>query len=191
MVQERGRDPEAFKAKLDELVAEFRKKMRVDESSGSQTRVAISFGLIYAAGCLAKEYGVLPKGMKMGTAATAAYELNRSAVDPTSPLDRLLRFARRPDLVRSKGGHWPRSSKNPSTNPAGYIWESRPGRMELLITEKALDSTFPYARLMLKNSEVMARMIPDGDHQRVKRRLPGIKKRTRVFCFRLFEDDMV
>ncbi|WP_439469158.1 DUF927 domain-containing protein [Blastomonas fulva] len=64
-------------AEVNRYLTQFRKKAGVDENNGSEVRVADAFGLVYAAGRLAKAYKVLPKDLNCLAPALACYRLNR------------------------------------------------------------------------------------------------------------------
>lgn len=64
-------------AEVNRNLAKFRKKAGVDENNGLEVRVADAFGLVYAAGRLAKTYKVLSKELNCLAPALACYRLNR------------------------------------------------------------------------------------------------------------------
>lgn len=75
---------------INRYLAQFRRKAGVDENDGAEVRVADAFGLVYAAGRLAKAYKALPEALNCLTPALACYRLNQAHRSNLVPLaDRL------------------------------------------------------------------------------------------------------
>lgn len=66
LVQERADDERRLRAEIVRRMASFREKAGVDPNAGSAVRVADAFGLVFAAGALAKRYGALPRAFRTG-----------------------------------------------------------------------------------------------------------------------------
>jgi hypothetical protein len=62
LTKELGEDPDGLKTWLECRMEFYRKKAGISGWDGPQARVARRFALVYAAGCLAQEYGILPWG---------------------------------------------------------------------------------------------------------------------------------
>lgn len=184
LVAARAADAKALKWTIDRLLAKFRKAVGADTNSGSEIRVVDAFGLVYAAGVLAKRYGALPSKWNCLKAARAAYELNRSAAVPLSWRDRLLRLARAKGVIDLSDGLPDLTDVERDRVPA-FVAVGRGGRRELLLTPAALDRAFADRRSMFRDPDVKRMMITDKDHKAVKRRIRAGQKQERAYCFRL------
>jgi hypothetical protein len=153
-------------------------------NSGSATRVADAFGLVYAAGALAREFGALPGKWNCLRAARAAYELNRSAATTTAWRDKVIELSRAKGVLDVSGG-LPRLNDNESADIAAFLSVGRSGRRELLLTPTALERAFADRRALFRDEQVKRMMITDGGRKTVKRRLRAGHKPERVYCFRL------
>lgn len=188
LVKEHRKDASSLRQKIDGYVADFRKLVNVDSNNGSETRVANAFGLMYAAGRLAKAYGALPKAIKVRNAAEVAYALNRSITETDTPMEKLFKHSKRTDLIRIRPGRLSKLTETQCNRAPGFIWISPRGERELLITPKAFKAYFTLAKSILSNEEVRTRMVRD-DHLTTKRRLSAKGKKVRVYVFRLLGED--
>ena len=187
LVEDRAADEAALKRRIGKLMAEFRRRVGVNQNNGSAIRVADTFGLIFAAGKLAQRYGALPRELRCGRAALAAYELNRStATDAPSMLDRLIKLAKTPGVITIDRKR-PKKIDDKTLNAAPALLRTNAkGQLELLLTTAAMDRTFPVKRLLFADPDVAAIMICDSDNRKsVKRPLRAKHKDERVYCFTL------
>ena len=182
LVDARCTNAVALRRRIESLQSKFRKAVGVDMNSGSATRVADAFGLVYAAGKLAKRYGALPTGWNCLKAARAAYELNRAALTAETYRDRLIGLAERDSAVDlSKGAATPEAIDN----ACALVTVGRGGRRELLLTPNALDRAFADSRALFRDPAVKRMMISDERRKTVKRRLRPDGKPERIYCFAL------
>lgn len=190
LVEERASDEAALRARLEKSMAIFRKKVGVDENNGSATRVADAFGLSFAAGRLAQEYGVLPSEFRCNRAAKLAYELNRStAADAPSMKQRLLKLAKATGVIRINREKLRKIDDATLKAAPALLRLDAKGRVELLLTSAARDRAFPVPRFLFQDQEVAPMSVRDGDGRRtVKRALRSNKGLERVYCFRLPPD---
>lgn len=185
LVRERATDEGALKAKIEGHIQAFHHHIGVDRNDGSASRVADAFGLVYAAGLLAQEYGALPKGLGCRQAATACHRRNRKSlgkdVDFVQRLDEL---AKRTDVVLI----------DPQNKSAAYLakLEAAPallrqrgsGRADLVLTPGQIERAFPSGK-PCKDPAVRKLMKHDGDRQTIKMKLSKCGTPTRVYCFKL------
>lgn len=170
----------ALRGTIENFQSKFRKAVGVDMNSGSATRVADAFGLVYAAGKLAKRYGALPGSWNCLKATRAAYELNRAAVTSETYRERLIGLAKGAavvDLSRK------RASADELEAAQALLSLGRGGRRELLLTPKALERAFADSRALFRDPAVKRMMISDDGRKTVKRRLRPDRKPERVYCF--------
>ena len=187
LVEDRAADEMALKRKIAKSMTEFRERVGVDENNGSATRVVDAFGLIFAAGMLAKRYGALPTELRCGPSALVAYELNRStAADAPSIIERLIKLAKAPNVIRIDRERPHRIDDKSFNGAPALIRADAKGRVELLLTAAAIERAFPVKRLLFEDADVAAIMVCDSDRRKtVKRPLRAKHKPERVYCFRL------
>lgn len=187
LVETRNADRKALQARIAKLMAKYREAVNVDLDNGSATRVADEFGLVYAAGQLAKEWGALPPSMLCLKAARIAYELNRSTVEHHSPAEKVEAFARRSVMIRYTDCKLPRLTEEAANNAPGFLRTMSDGSNELILTTRAMSKAFPDRNGILKDSEVRAMLVSDGGRRATKRVIRRGGKPVRVYCFRIAE----
>jgi hypothetical protein len=188
LVQDRHDSHSALKKRIEKLMAKFRRKVGVDPIKGASRRVADAFGLVYAAGVLAQRYGALPDAFSCLRAARCAYELNRSITENLSNADRLMKLARRGDVIKLRSGRLRKLTDAEVERAAGFV--SRRGKhRELLLPQAALRRVFIDPKACLKDPEVKAMLNSDAGRKTVKRQLRANRRPERVYCFRLPRKD--
>jgi len=90
LVKASAKDREKVIEQINRHIAQFRKRAGVGTNNGAEVRVADAFGLVYAAGRLAKDYEVLPSDLNCLAAALACYRLNRAHHRHPSPFAKQL-----------------------------------------------------------------------------------------------------
>ena len=90
LVKAAAKDRDTVVKQINRHIAHFRKRAGVDANNGAEVRVADTFGLVYAAGRLAKDYEVLPSDLNCLAAALACYRLNRAHHRHPSPFAKQL-----------------------------------------------------------------------------------------------------
>lgn len=180
LVDARYADAMALRSRIESFQSKFRKAIGADLDSGSATRVADAFGLVYAAGKLAKRYGALPDTWNCLKAARAAYEINRAMVTAESYRERVVSLAQSDAVVDLSRR---RVSAGELEAAKGLLSVGRGGRRELLLTPKALERTFADRRALFRDPAIKRMMISDEGRKTVKRRLRPKRKPERVYCF--------
>lgn len=190
LVRAKNKDPARLRGRIERSMTRFREKVDGDRNSGSEARVADAFGLVFAAGKLAQEYGTLPRDFKCLKAARVAHELNRSAMERLTPKDRLLRLAARKDLIKLVRGKLPDLTDDQLTSVPGFISSGRGGRRELLLHPSAFHRAFADTGGVLRDPDVRKMLVCDTDRrQTVKRRLRANRPPERAYCFVLPRDE--
>ena len=93
-------DQAGLSQKLEGYIAEFKLRAAPNSNEGSDHRIALAFGAIYAAGKLAQKFGVIPESFKPGNTALAAYRLHLAERHSVlTPLERLKQLARSPNVL--------------------------------------------------------------------------------------------
>ena len=187
LTKERRADEPALRAKIDKRMELFREESGVDRNDGSAVRVADAFGLVYAAGMLAKEYGVLPKKMKCLSSALHCYRLNRLHSVPSKPFIERLR-----GVVNSDGViHRTKQTSADTLAMASIIVSAKSGYDEIILKSQAMRDHFPDWAVIQKSREVKTLLDRDGQHLKKKRTVGPNARSMRVLCFKLprLDDD--
>jgi hypothetical protein len=183
VVQARADSEAALRRKVGRLMKLFRDRCQVDLNDGSAVRIADLFGLVFAAGRLARDYGALPREWHCGDAVLACYErhLRRSASPPTV-LDRLLSVANSDEVIHLRPG---------ATVPlldvqTGIAFvRHRATRRELVVRRKAIGQLFSDWSVLARRPDVKALLVRDGKHLTTKRKLNKLLPAEPVYCFAL------
>lgn len=143
LVQARHTGEKDLRNFIRRRIDRFKTKAGVNDNNGSDVRVAEAFGLVYAAGALAKRYGVLPKGFKCLGAALHCYTNFRSTVPIRQPLaNRLIAIARRPETIKIDRKSLPKLSDTDVAKAGAFIRKVK-GESLLLMTTAFGQKMFP------------------------------------------------
>lgn len=186
LVKARSQDEAALRNRIVKWVAEFRTRVAPATSDLATDRAIEAFGLVYAAGRLAKAYGALPESLNCMKAAVTCYTANRATTAGQAPyLDRLKALAANPETMRVDPNDL-QHEKDAELNKLPAILRADPrGNDELLLTSSAMSRAFPDKKLMLRDASLTGIIKRDEGRQTVKRALRLDKKTDRVFCFQL------
>lgn len=187
LVQARSDDELGLRAKIEGYIEAFQTEVGVDPNDGSTQRITTAFGLVYAAGLLAKAYGALPASIKCASATKSAYLRHLSAGTPRSFRDRLVSLSLRPDVVDLDKAGLVDMSKKDMLKPAAFLRTNRAGERELLLTRKALMRAFPDWLQIRDGDDVKAVLRAQGDRKRggSQCRVRKNKNKDRVYIFAL------
>lgn len=157
----------------------FRQTVGVDSNDGSAVRVADAFGLVYAAGKLSQQYGILPRQLKVRRAARKCHAMHlavRAGRDLTMN-DRLKALVDDPRVGKLVRGAAVRSD-------AIAFVKTNKSDIELIIPKGHIGKVFPDWKKIAKSKELNDHLIRDGKHLTTKRKL-GRKRPERVYCFKI------
>ena len=191
LVEDRALDEAKLKRRIARHMDKFREAVGIDDNVGSEASIADVFGLAYAAGMLARRYGVLPEDLQFLKSVTTVYKLNRAlGGPPLSHIDRLRRLTLRKGVI-----HVDRkrlrdiSTANLNKAPA-LVRLNQKGEKEILLTERQFSRAFPLHLDFFRDPEVQAVMRKDADGRRtVKRTVRTNKRQERLYCFLLPASD--
>ena len=145
-----------------------------------------AFGLVYAAGRLAKAYGALPHSLDCMRAAVACYDAHRTTAAGVAPfLDRLKALANNPLTLRVDPKNLPSMSDAELARVPAILRANPRGKDELLLTPAALRRAFPNKKLLLRDPSLAGIIKHDGKRHTVKRAIRIEKRSDRVVCFML------
>ena len=178
LVVERANDEQALRDRISSLVRRFREEAGIDCNDGSTVRVSEAFGLVYAAGEIAKGYGCLPKKMDVMGAAIVCYRLNRAHDASTRPfLERLAALIDDPRVIL-----WRKDKPNRNAKAVALLYKAG-GKTELWIRRKNVTDIWPDWRALCKEDEVKEAMVFDKNHLDTKRRAGKNLKPVRIYVF--------
>lgn len=133
LVAARSQGEAAFKARIRTHIDTFKAAVGINDSNGSDVRVAEVYGLVYAAGIFARHYGVLPKGFDCMVAAQHCYANFRATVPLRQSLpDRLRAIASRPETLAVDKQQLPTLSDDEMESAGAFLREIKKQRCLLL-----------------------------------------------------------
>lgn len=186
VVIERESDQAEFDICVRALIEKFRSIVGVDKNSGSETRVADSFGLIYAAGVLALKYKAISRKLDPLVACEEAYRLNRGLhshrVDHVKKLLELSDQYETPWIRSDRLAEW--SDADLEDSPC--ILRERPGGFkEILFTDSQLIRAFPDLRSFNNDPQVRQIRISENGRRKSKRQVRSNRGPERFHIFRM------
>ncbi|MCO5792677.1 MAG: DUF927 domain-containing protein [Blastomonas sp.] len=174
-------------------LAQFRKKAGVDENNGAEVRVADAFGLVYAAGRLAKTYKVFPKTLNCFVPALACYRLNRMHRSNLVPLadrlppieDRIRKLFDDEAIVRVPTKGSPSAKVVEAIARADVLRGACKGSDELWIRPTAIHSVLPDWSERRCSDAVRGILVHNGKKLTTKRRAGPEGKHALMYVFRI------
>lgn len=184
LVEKVALDPVAFRDRLESHIANFRERAGIEANGGAARRVADSFGLVYAAGRLAKHFGALPETFDPLASTLACYGLHRASVVPTpSPAMLLQALAEDNEIIDlDKVGKRHMTDEQFAT-AKGFRQKNRQGEVEHLLTPAYVRSIIAGWNQVRRDDYEVARMIRrERGHHTVKRSVRSNKANDRLIC---------
>ena len=178
----RSSDQKALRIEISNSVQKFVKAVGTDLNNGSAVRVAEAFGIVYAAGKLAKNHGVLPQGFKCLQAAKAAYQLHISGSGTSLP-DVLNQIAQAPGVYQLDRKSLPEITDKEFHSSAVFVGRGKRGRTELMMRKDVLKRLRKDHKLILTQADAMGILLRDKSHYDVQRKVRHGKKSERVCVF--------
>lgn len=186
LVKGRSKNEAALRSRLVRWMTEFRMRVVPATSDPATDRAIVAFGLVYAAGRLAKAYGALPKSLNCMKATVACYDANRTKTAGQAPfLERLRALAANPKTLRVDPNNLQHFTDSELAKFPAILRADRRGNDELLLTPAALLRAFPNKNLMLRDPSLKGIINHDKGRVTVKRRLRLGKTSDRVVWFML------
>ena len=164
LVEEHSKSADALRDAIEARVEAFIEHVQADRSDGSAFRVAQAFGLVAAAGRLAKRFGCLPQNFDPERSVTAAYQLFLASTKRVTRRDRLLAYLSRPSFIDIDGRKGPFITDEEFETAPGFIRAHRSGKREHLVRKQMFKSAFPDWKAILRDWGVQDLLIKDPDH---------------------------
>ena len=182
LVEHAATDLEGLTAELKGWCSEFEERVRSQDSSGTRARTASTFALIFAAGKLAQQYGILPKRWVCGRAVLFCYQ--QHILDKSDalggPRAQIAAYASLPDIISTCEAE--KVTVDQFRASPGLIAGKRSVR-ELWVDPKALRERIVDAVPLVKALRDMGVADCDPGMLQTKRGVGG--KSVRVHAFRL------
>ena len=189
LVLARSEDEAGLKRRVGERVAHFLELSGGSSAIGMDHRVRFYFGLVYASGRLAKDYGCLPKGWNMAAICLAAFDRMATTIEPPTgpalqPLQELLSSLSsvQPESLQTR-----RFMSDQELDSAPAIKFSQSGRTELLIRTTRGRSDFPNWTAVVDEAVRKSVLVTTaGGERQVKRHVrlnPRQKSGDRFYAF--------
>ena len=180
-------------AEIDRLIRLFYEKCKVDRSDRAVMVVAEHFGLIYAAGQIAKDAGVLPDEWKIGAAVKRCYAQYLHDIEPPKLLpplrERLEALMEDSRIVKvPSAGLKPTASNKEKAEQALGFQKSDSEYRELWLERDRIEQSLPDWKRLKRTDEARSLLKRDGDHLETKRKVFKRGKQERFFVFRLQGD---
>ncbi|MFA7263012.1 MAG: DUF927 domain-containing protein [Caulobacter sp.] len=187
LVQRRSDDQEGLTKELEGHMAHFRKRAQIDPNDGSMVRVANSFGVAYAAGRLAKGWGILPKNWRCADTALTCFQRHLAAKTMRSGnvTDRLTAYAKLPGVRDVRGASKPTLSDAELKATPGIWRTTKEGEIEFVVWPETLKAAFSDCQSFVAELIALgiAKREPPG--HTVKRKLREGHDPERFYCFRI------
>lgn len=186
-------EPSEVTNRIAKSCALFKSKSNVDLNDGAAVRECGVFGLIYAAGSLAKHYELLPPSWKIGSAVLKCYKRYRRAIQPPPPFaDRLCAMFENSQFLNipqdgiklSEKKSRRRKAEQEIAGALGFK-KSNGEQIEIWVRPAAAERVLPGWSIDKKNPEVRKLMVAEGNRLTTKRKVTKKGKQERFLVFRL------
>jgi len=194
LVRTRRCNEPALCAWIEATIQIFLRRAGVDPNNGPAVRVARQFGLIYAVGCLAQRWSVLPLEWRIGWAVLLCYRAHLShrtnrQTSRRTELDRIIDYARqhRQQLVDLRAGKVDMDDAS-FAEAYGFLKATSGGGIELLVPPPRMHRSFPdYLPLMQELRHQGHARVERGEQPKltIKAVIRRNKSTDRVYCIRI------
>ena len=173
LVAEVAEDRAALVARIRADIRVWRERAGVGLGShGAYGRVGDAFGLLYAAGCLAKHYKVLPASWHCGAALKRVYRDFYTGPKPPRPIDDDLRdHLRQSDVWDIDRQGLRRMGPALFARTPAFLKRGRGGSLEARIPPVQAARYLPSLRERIGSSRSGVRLLREAGHSTVKRRV--------------------
>lgn len=150
----------------------------------SSASTSEAFGIVYAAGKLAKRYRVLPAKLDCLEAAMSTYHLHLTSTGKAILADVLQELAASASVFNLGKGKLPKIADDRFHTEAIFIRKGRRGRTELAISSHALAALRDDHKWIIAQTKSQGLLIHDQDRSDTYRKVRR-KNRDRVLVFKL------
>lgn len=182
LVKEKYENEPRIRRKIVRLMRQFRQAASVNANNGSAVRVCDAFGLVYAAGTLARSYNILPNSYDCQHIALEMYHRHLASRDDRTSIDKILDLAQSPRILFIPERGQQKLTLSDIEDHDGLVFESRNGK-ELLLTKSQFRRLFPLLNSPKSDGALYLAITRDSDHLTVKRTVSRSLNPLRFFCF--------
>ena len=176
-----------IKRRILDLVMQFEERAGVLGSIKGGSRASFAFGLMRAAGELAKEAGILPQSWDCQAAALSCYRNYLQQLSGLVPLETILtEILERPETLKVATGNLPPLSAQELEGTGAFVKVQRRA-FEIMITTGTMDRHMPQWRNHLARPDFEKFHVRDGGHLCAKRKVRKGQS-DRLLCFRFPAD---
>lgn len=184
LVNARAEDADKFQRQLERSIDQFATKVGIAVTARGKTRVTTTFGLLYAAGKLAKRWKILPKEWQCLQACVAGYRNYQRQLPAQTPfVTRLLAIATRPQTMDLRKKERPNLTDEQVREAGAFLVSGTGDRTELLMTDDLCRHYFPDWKRLQTNSDFRELNCRDGDHKTKQRHMRQGHNKERFICF--------
>lgn len=190
LVNECAANEAKLKRSIRRWMAKFRARVGVDSNDGSAKRLVSAFGLVYAAGLLAKRYGILPDRFECFAAARHCFRLHFGSARILPPFrERLLKSIEQHGVIDLDEVALTKMTGEELVAVPVFLKTNKSGDREAIFTRKALLRAFPDWLQIEDTVEVGEVHSHDKKRHTRKRRVRLNSKFEWAYCFTLPDGD--
>jgi hypothetical protein len=183
LVAARSADQDNLIAQLNRFIRQFINKAAPASGDSVAHRRAYTFGLVYAAGRIARNVGVFDTAAHIGEAVLACYRMSPSAPAKQTIEQVLFDVAHNPKTMRLVANDLPASSKQVALANT-FLWING-NNIELLVRPRHIKTIFADWTTLRKTQKVLILIGADENRYTVKRTLLNNSRPERVIRFSL------
>lgn len=182
LVQDLADDQDRLAERIRGWVRQFELRALTGADSGTQNRTASMFALVYAAGRLAQDYGVVPKRWECGPAVLTCYQRHvaEKAVALGGALERIRAYAARTDVIQGRGA---RDIDVKSFRASAGLVLGQGAGDEIVVDPRAFRARVSDSLALIKALDRLGAVDRDGDTYQTKRTIGD--RSIRVYAFKL------
>lgn len=184
LVNHRSEASDQLISGLERRIGQFCASVCVDPDNGSEGRVAESFGIVLAAGLLARHYGILPHRFNCERAARACYRLYLNGAEPGSTfVDELKALARSGKPRELHKTRVMRLTNSDLDKRGAFLNRNRRNELELVFWPPYFQKKYPNFERLIRQPDVASIMSREGDRPTNKRLVRAGYPNDRFYCF--------
>ncbi|MCW2391920.1 hypothetical protein M2336_000305 [Sphingobium sp. B1D7B] len=189
LVRAKADNPD-IKRRILDFVTQFEERAGVLDTVRGGSRASFAFGLMRAAGELAKEANILPPSWDCQAAALSCYRNYLHQLSALVPLEAVLtEILERPETLRVTAGSLPSLNDQQLAKAGAFVKVGCKG-LEIMVTVTTMDRHMPQWHAHLVQPDFEKFYVRDRDHLCKKRNVRKGRS-DRLLCFKLPADHKI
>ncbi len=184
LVKAQVADDKALRASISRWTDKFIAAVGADRNDGSATRGAEAFGIVYAAGELAKGCGVLPSKLDCLEASMSVYHIHLACSGKAVLTDVLRELAAGEGAINLADRKLPKISDKQLHSVSSFIRKGKRGRIEFIVSPYALEAMRDDHEWIIAQAKLEGLLVCEDGRNAVYRKVRR-KQRDRVLVFKL------